>query len=228
MAFVSSLASALWRTVSAPVRRFARFCSLKWRLHGRVRFTRSVHIGAYAEFEGANSLGERSSFDGRMGYGSYICEDCHITGDIGRFTSIGAEVRTSQGVHPMTEPYATTSPMFYSLKKQSMVTFAGSQQFDEMRPPVSIGNDCWVGVRVFIAGGVRIGDGAIVLSGAAVTKNVPPYAIVGGVPAKVLRTRYDEATISWLLEKRWWDLPLDWLKENSDLLCDIERLKTVL
>ena len=66
------------------------------------------------------------------------------------------------------------------------------------------------------------------LAGAVVTKDVPPYAIVGGVPAKIIRYRYDEETIAFLLRIKWWDMPEDWLKENWRLLNDMDKLKAYI
>ena len=214
--------------IRQAARKWSLFLRNKRRFHGIVRFNSSVRIAEGSSFEGSDSIGDGSSFAGRMGYGSYMCEDCHIVGEIGRFTSIAAEVRSAQGIHPTGAPFATTSPMFYSLRKQAMTTFSTEQRFEELRPPVKIGNDCWIGVRVFLAGGVTVGDGAVILSGAVVTKDVPPYAIVGGVPARILRYRYDPETIDFLLQAKWWDKPLDWLRDNSHLLCDIEQLKKAL
>lgn len=94
--------------------------------------------------------------------------------------------------------------------------------------PVTIGNDCWIGQRAILIGGITIGDGAVVMAGAVVTKDVPPYAMVGGVPAKIIKYRYDEETIDFLLKAQWWNRPIEWLKENHALLCDIERLKEEL
>ena len=95
----------------------------------------------------------------------------------------------------------------------------------EVKEIPEIGNDVWIGENVFFQGGVIIGDGAVVLAGAVVTKNVPPYAIVGGVPAKVLKYRYDEETIKFLLGFKWWDKDVNWLRDNWQLLCDIDKLK---
>ena len=218
----------LFRSVRDFVLRWKRYIMLKLKYRGKVRFNTTTKIDVTSTFEGANVIGDNTKFCGSIGYGSYICNDCCIIGNIGRFTSIAADVKNAQGVHPITTPYATTSPMFFSQKKQSGITFAKEQLFDEMRPPIQIGNDCWIGQRVFFAGGLTIGDGAVVLAGSVVTKDVPPYAVVGGVPARILKYRYDEETIDFLLEKKWWNMPIEWLTENSELLCDIEKLKVVL
>ena len=97
--------------------------------------------------------------------------------------------------------------------------------FNEMKSPISIGNDCWIGQNVFIVGGTRINDGAVVLAGAVVTKDIPPYAIAGGVPAKIIKYRYDEDTIKFLLNLKWWNFPLNWFEKHWNLLCDINELK---
>lgn len=225
---IGALCALVYRSIANPTCRYIDYWQLKFKWWGKVRFNSSAKVDISSFFEGANVLGDNTKFCGKMGYGSYICNDCAIIGNVGRFTSIAAEVKNAQGVHPVTTPYATTSPMFFSLKKQSGITFAKEQLFDEMRSPITIGNDCWIGQRAFFVGGLTIGDGAVVLAGAVVTKDVPPYAIVGGVPAKILKYRYDEGTIQFLLEKKWWNMPVEWLKENSALLCDIDKLKETL
>ena len=228
ISIIKSILLLLYRFFRDTIIRYKNYISLKLRFRGKVRFNFTTKVDVSSSFEGANVIGDNTKFCGEMGYGSYICNDCSIIGNIGRFTSIAAEVRNAQGVHPITAPYATTSPMFFSLKKQSGITFAKEQLFDEMRSPITIGSDCWIGQRAFFVGGLAIGDGAIVLAGAVVTKDVPPYAIVGGVPARILKYRYDDETINFLLEKKWWNMSIEWLKENSALLCDIDKLKEVL
>ena len=74
-------------------------------------------------------------------------------------------------------------------------------------------------------GGVIVNDGAVVLTNAVVTKDVPPYAIVGGVPAKVIGYRYDEDTIRFLLETQWWSNTSEWFEKNWMLMNDVEALK---
>lgn len=199
------------------------YLSFKWRKKLRLEF--SSHIKRDSVFEGANKIYHHTYFSGTMGYGSYIGPHCEIIANIGRFTSIAPYVRTNTGVHPLYKPFATTSPMFYSTQKQSGVTFADRMIFQEFSAPTNIGNDVWVGENAFFVGGVTIGDGAVVLAGAVVTKNVPPYAVVGGVPAKVIKYRYDEETVLFLLNLKWWDKDREWLSEHWELLSDVEKLK---
>ena len=77
-----------------------------------------------------------------------------------------------------------------------------------------IGNDVWIGNDVRIIGGITIGDGAIVGLGAVVTKDVPPYAVVGGVPAKIIRYRFEQDKIEELLRDKWWNKEEEWIKDN--------------
>ena len=208
-----------------PVSRMRKYLLNKRRWHGIVRFDSSVRIADNAFFEGNNSILGNSTFDGIMGYGSYIGEECHVEAEIGRFCSLGNRIWITRGTHTFKSPYVSTSPVFYSPRLQTMESFSEVELFNEILPPTRIGNDCWIGVNVFIAGGLNIGDGAVVLSGASVVTDVPPYAIVGGVPAKVIDYRYDASTISWLLNLKWWNQPLEGLRANCESFCDIETLK---
>ncbi len=201
---------------------------LHWRKKGSVLCHRTATVSKNSRFEGANKVYPYAVFEGSMGYGTYIGPHSEIQADIGRFTSISSHVRTNAGIHPMSEPFVTTSPMFYSVRKQAGQTFANKMMFDEFKEPAKIGNDVWIGENVFFVGGVTIGDGAVVLAGAVVTKDVPPYAVVGGVPAKVLKYRYDEETIRFLLDIKWWDMDKDFLREHWELLCDVDKLKDYL
>lgn len=222
---IGALCALIYRSIAEPIYRWRQYWKLKCTLWGKVRFNSTVQITLDSTFEGANSIGECSYIAGTMGYGTYCMQNCHIEGNIGRFCSIAADVKVARGTHPTTLPYATTSPMFFSTRKQAGTTFTAIDRFEELKAPVSIGNDCWIGQRALIVGGVTIGDGAVVMAGAVVTKDVPPYAIVGGVPARVVKYRYDEEMIDFLLKTQWWNKPIDWLKANHALLCDIDALK---
>ena len=74
----------------------------------------------------------------------------------------------------------------------------------------------WVGNNVTVLAGVTVGDGAVLAAGAVVTKDVPPYAIVGGVPAKVIKCRFDENTIRKLQKLEWWNRDIDWIREHKN------------
>lgn len=197
-----------------------------------VRFNSTTYLSHRCVFEGMNSVGLHSSYYGNIGYGTYMGSGCHLSADIGRFTSIGNNVIQIVETHPYKEPFVTTSPMFFSMMKQSGGTFAQKKMFEEYKfydseceIAVRIGSDCWIGNDVCFIGGVQIGDGAVVLTRALVTKDVPPYAIVGGVPAKIIGYRYDEETIQLLLKVRWWDKNVTWLRENWELMCDMHKFK---
>ena len=200
------------------------------------RFNFSVTIDSSSVIEGMNQIHPKTSFKGRLGYGSYIGRHCSLSADIGKFTSIAPYVRCNPGLHPYTFPYVATAPCFFSLNpwhSQNGSTFAREQLFDEFALydkksgiAVKIGSDCWIGEGAFLVGGIKIGDGAVVLAHAVVTKDIPDYAIVGGVPAKVIRYRYDDETIKFLQRIKWWDNEKEWFEDHWKLLTDIEALKT--
>lgn len=121
---------------------------------------------------------------------------------IGKFCSIGSEVLIGLGIHPTN--LKSTYPGFYTNSEYYRVNKEYEFNGDEYKQ-VNIGNDVWIGTRATILDGVNIGDGAIIATGAVVTKDVPPYAIVGGVPATVIKYRFTEERIKELLNERWWD-----------------------
>lgn len=197
-----------------------KFMALKYRSR-RVVFGKQVNL-AYrqADFQGMNTIGDASTFRGTMGFGSYMGVCCDIDAEIGKYCSIAANVKTINGRHPTSE-CVSTHPAFFSTRKQAGFTYVNSDLFEEVVHAdgcdysVRIGNDVWIGYGALIMAGVSIGDGAIVGAGAVVTKDVEPYAIVGGVPAKVIRMRFSEREIAALLELRWWDRPKEWIEEKS-------------
>lgn len=133
----------------------------------------------------------------------------HPATSIGAFCSIGRDVVLGPGLHPTD---ILTTHLFPS------VSFYGICPVEKQIPepeykPVTVGNDVWIGHRAVVMNGVKVGDGAVIGANAVVTKDVPPYAIVGGVPAKVIRYRFDERTIARLLAVKWWDLPPTMLQD---------------
>lgn len=92
-----------------------------------------------------------------------------------------------------------------------------------------VGNDVWIGQQVTIMPGVNIGDGSIIAANSVVTKDVPPYHIVGGNPSRILKRRFDEELIDYLLEIKWWEWPAEKIFQNLDQLCsgDLTKIKAV-
>lgn len=141
---------------------------------------------------------------------------------IGKFCSIAAEVRfiMNGGSHPT--DWLTTYPFpIFGEGWEVATPTAWPNRGDTL-----VGNDVWIGYGATIMPGVSIGDGAIVATMSVVTKDVPPYAIVGGNPARVLRYRFDDATIARMLEIRWWDWDAERVTQNVRALCagDVDAL----
>jgi hypothetical protein len=107
----------------------------------------------------------------------------------------------------------------YPLRMRLKLPGAGEDGIPVPTGDTVIGSDVWLTMRTFVRSGVTIGDGAIVAAGAVVNKDVPPYAIVGGNPAKVIRYRFTPEQIEALLEIRWWDWPDELVVEATPLLC---------
>ena len=166
-----------------------------------------------------------------MGRHSYIGTDSWvINAEIGSFCSIADNVYIGGAMHPM--DWCSTSPVFQNIKHSSSKKHYATHDWNPYSEKATIGNDVWIGHGAVINQGVIIGDGAVIGSNAVVTKDVPPYAVAAGVPAKILKYRFDEETISKLLKSKWWDLPDDelkelgqYIKEPAEFLKRIEGLK---
>ncbi|MFQ6793603.1 MAG: CatB-related O-acetyltransferase [Thomasclavelia sp.] len=182
-------------------------------------------------FEGNNKINTNCHITlSEIGKGTYIGKNCNISNThIGKYCSIGKNLNIIIGTHP-SNGFVSTHPAFFSVRKQAGFTFANEDKFDEIKYVdktnkicVHIENDVWIGANVSILQGVKIGNGAIIGANALVTKDVAPYTIIGGVPAKVINKRFEDDQIRKLLKLKWWNFDDMHLKESYDLFSDIEK-----
>lgn len=204
--------------------------------HKCVDVSFKAYVDRSTVFMGNNKVGRGSYIDScSIGLGSYIGANCVLKRTrIGKFCSIGPNVRIVDGNHP-THTYVTTYPAFFRKGKFCGLEFNPSNLFEEYTYTdeskkwlCEIGCDIWIGDSVSILNGIHIGDGAIVAAGAVVTKDVPAYTIVGGVPAKVIRSRFTNEQIDFLLKTKWWDMNIDTLTKLSDKFSNIEEFTNVV
>jgi len=132
---------------------------------------------------------------------------------IGKFCSIacGSKFLFNAANHSLSSVPTYTFPLFFEEWGLDKADVAAAW---DNKGDIVIGNDVWIGYESLILAGVTIGDGAIIGTRAVVTKDVPPYTIVGGVPAKPIRKRFNDETIQYLQKVRWWDWPEEKIKAN--------------
>jgi acetyltransferase-like isoleucine patch superfamily enzyme len=163
-----------------------------------------------------------------IGVGSYADSlDVHTWGDdaklvIGRYCSFASDVQIFLGGEHRTD-WVTTYP--FSVKWPAG---AGLRGHPRTKGDVIIGSDVWIALEAIITSGVEIGHGAVVGARSVVTRNVPPYAIVAGNPARLIRYRFTDATVIRLLKTRWWDRDESWIEAMLPLLCSNEIDKFLL
>ena len=189
---------------------------------------------------GKNFIGKKTVLKNcEVGYGSYVQENGNLTNTIiGKYCAIGSDVKSSIGKHPV-ETIAAVHPAFYSTHGNMGYSYAKENIFEEtsyierdnssisasgIKPQIIIGNDVWIGNGVQILEGVTIGDGAVIAAGAVVTKDVEPYSIYGGVPAKFIKKRFSDDQIAKLLDLKWWDKGEDWILENIHKFANVDEL----
>lgn len=182
-----------------------------------------------AKVSGETLLGKYTSVfqnailvNSKIGNYTYIQKDSRIYyATIGNFCSIAEQVVVGAANHRMDIP--TASPYFdQSFSYLPKIFKTGEVNMVEVKG-VSIGHGVWLGIRSIILDGVTIGDGAIVAAGAVVTKDVPPFTIVGGVPAHPIRKCFDDDTIDNLLKIEWWNQTDEWIEDNKLALVDMHK-----
>lgn len=157
----------------------------------------------------------------KMGRYSYVGSYTHITDtEIGSFCSIGGNCGIGGGMHPL--DHASTSPVFLQGRNILGKNFANIQY--QPSEKVIIGNDVWIGECAYIMPGITIGDGAVIGAHAVVTRDVEPYTVVAGVPAREIRKRFDEETIKELTALKWWDWSDEMLTKYGALFDSPEKL----
>lgn len=176
-------------------------------------------IGDYSRLSGCK-LGERAAvqryaqmFGVDMGRYSYTGRNFNAWYcKIGAFCSISWNVSIGGANHDFSR--VTTHAFLYS---PSFGLMGEEQGYNRFTDKCIIGNDVWIAADACICRGVKVGDGAVIAAGAVVTKDVEPYTVVAGVPAKPLKKRFDKKVIDLLQKSRWWDLPADVIKANFHL-----------
>ena len=154
-------------------------------------------------------------FDSQIESYSYIAQESLVGhASLGRFCSVGPRTIIGGGTHPT--HLLSTSPVFYSSVEHCGISFS-EQNSVEKQTPIQIGHDVWIGAHAYLRNGIVVGSGAIIGAGAVVTKDVPPYAIVGGVPARIIRYRFDESEIQKLLGIEWWNWTEDELRQAQPI-----------
>ena len=181
----------------------------------------NIIVGEYTYYDDIN---------GAERFQDYVTHHYAFLGDkliIGRFCAIakGIEFVMNGANHRMNS--VTTYP--FNIMGGGWEQFTPRFEDLPLKGDTVDGNDVWIGQDVTVMPGVHIGDGAIIAASSVVTKDIPPYCVVGGNPCRVLRKRFDEALIAYLLDLKWWDWDAEKIFRNMDALCsgDLQRIKHI-
>lgn len=196
-----------------------------------------IKIGDFAMLVDSHILGNssinRRNFILRSTIGRYTYTGINTlirSTTIGNFCSISWNVSIGGGNHDMDCVTTSTKERFYFLDDVEDRSVLQKESLNRIAvlPTCSIGNDVWIATNVVILNGIKIGNGAVIGAGAVVTKDVEPYSIVAGVPAKKIKMRFDDKTIAALEEIKWWDWPIEVIRENLDLIYSTKVDESVL
>ncbi|MGO2498851.1 MAG: CatB-related O-acetyltransferase [Vibrio litoralis] len=202
-----------------------------------VRISLRSIVDRNSRLEGSNRIYQNAAvIRSNIGFGTYIGPGTtFISANVGRFCSIGPNCKIIVGTHPSKE-WVSTHPSFFSSKKQGGFTYTNKNLFEEHKRVKAsgqeynciIGSDVWLGSDVKILSGITIGDGAIIGSNSLVTKDIEPYSIAVGSPAKVIRYRFCRNDINFLMDFKWWNKNEDWIIKNAKNFHHIDIFKEVV
>lgn len=205
-----------------PLRKLLRLQLLRHRhsdcvLHDGVTLDPATRLGHF------NVLFDRVSIQSStIGDHTYVQQDSYIcAATVGKFCSIG--MRVSIGLPRHAIHMVSSHPLFYLKNTPLAVTYCDRDKFDVIKP-TRIDHDVWIGQGAMIMGGVHIGTGSVIGAGAVVTGDVPPYAIVGGIPARLIRYRFEAELRSALLSSQWWEAPEAWFKTHIEFFMEPARI----
>ncbi len=196
--------------------RLPRILALKRKSHSKISWKASIDKKTI--LEGHNLIGNADLSNSFVGFGTYVLSGRARNTSFGRFCSVGHNLQIIVSTHPI--DFVSSFPGFYKTVNKNIFLAGGGtpiQEFNltERGRAAVIGNDVWIGDNVTILGGLTIGDGAVIGANALVTKDVPPYAIVGGVPARIIRFRFPRETIEKLVALKWWEWDLEKIISES-------------
>lgn len=184
-------------------------------IHKNVVFGSRSYADSSCRLEGPNFVSNSTClYSVNVGRFTYFADSTiarHAT--IGRFCSIGPSTKIGLGMHPTNR--VSTSPVFYSARTSHWCDPVSIDRSVVEIDSIEIGNDVWIGAGAVVFDGVRIGDGAVIAAGAVVVKDVEPYSIVGGVPAKIIKWRVKEEYQKELLSICWWNWDLEKIRRFS-------------
>lgn len=175
-------------------------------IDGKTKMGKNIHILA-------NSILNNSFIDSF----TYIGKNTVVqNATIGKFCSIANDVCIGLGKHPI-DNFSTATIFYRKSNTLNIDLIDHDMPFDEYET-VTIGHDVWIGLRAIVLDGITVGNGAVIAANSVVTKDIPPYAIVAGVPAKIIKFRFNEDKIERLIDSKWWDLNLNEIKQKINNL----------